>query len=136
MFWQKAAEINDLQEKISDFELEAVAHKNVVARLEREKNELDASVLNIARVAEQKTEQYDTLNAAFQDVAKKNCDLNVAAAELRLQLDASDDHLGETLEMRDTLNDENADLCRKLELLEALFSQLRVNVKFPARKRQ
>lgn len=136
MFWQKAAEISDLKDQITDLELHAVGRTSTITRLEKEKDELDASVLNIARVAEQKTEQYDTLNAAFQDVAKKNCDLNVVAAELRLQLDASDDHLGETLEMRDTLNDENADLCRKLELLEAVLGQLTVVVKLPGKKRK
>lgn len=129
MFGEKAAKIVELEEALE------IANGQLENSLARE-HELEGSVLSISGQVEHKQEEYNTLYKSFQDVAQKNCDLNVAIADQSLELDAAETFLSETQECNEVLHEENSDLVRQLELYKAVLGQLSIVVKVPARRKK
>lgn len=150
MFGEKADEIKHLKGVVTELELQAVGQQNTITRLENSykrsledintiahrKSELEASVLSISAQVEHKQEEYNTLYKSFQDVAQKNCDLNIEITDKSLELDAAETYLAETQECNEVMHEENSDLVRQLELYKAVLEQLSIVIKPPARRKK
>ena len=132
MFGEKARVIEDLREKLRDTELWYDAQKSNC------KSALD-------RLAQKQTE-LSIIQEAFRNgvVITDNLKEQLAASERELK--DSDEYfdarigtlefaLNESKGLNQALEDENRDLVRQVELLQAVLGQLSVQVKIPARKR-